>query len=104
MRPHSFKLDELPLCIKCEEVKTKNTICKRCREKLSDLTVDVRMKYNDIEKRARKHKQYDDKKERRNRKRTESFMGGIEQREEKKTSPRTIYEEPNGVFTEVEGL
>jgi len=55
--------DELPYCSKCGEVKTRNTICKKCREELGDIETNMKMKYMDIEKRAIKNKQYKKPKE-----------------------------------------
>ena len=78
-----FKLDDLPYCTLCGEVKTKNTICKKCREERDGFETNMEMKYMDIERRDRKNKQFDNTKRDRVLKRIQKRMG-IEPQEVKK--------------------
>ena len=82
---HKFKLDDLPYCVTCGVVKTKNTICKKCREELEGFETNMEMKYMDIERRARKNKQFDNTKRDRVLKRIQERMGAKPQNIEEET-------------------
>lgn len=80
-----LKLDELPYCVMCYEVKTKNTFCKKCREELNDIETNMSMRYMDIERRATKNKQFDPEKAEGIIKRVQERMGKNEQKGKKAT-------------------